>query len=340
MVKTFVGIGRSGPASTALQPVPSSCPAPTAAARTSGATRKVAEGRYFFRPLDFASRERRCIVLSRGDRGSCGSGSRRRLSAEELPLKSSLTIVLPLHNSQSMIADKVQEFFEILPELCSNFEIVLVDDGSTDLTVEVAHELSLRFPQVQLIIHPAKLGAQESLRSALRYSHGEMLLACARPAELDPNELSKLWERRTVDGAVCGSYSDSELAALPKPPVGARPTNRADLPMPDVLLVPRRLLVGWASDDGLPVADYLRRRGYPLRGVAIRSSRRRRQSARRQTQQVVKLAQVSGMAATATLPPSTAPAGARLVGPRNSMPAEEVRRPNFLSKLKAFTWGE
>ncbi len=255
-------------------------------------------------------------------------------------MKPSLTVVLPLHDSQSIVTDKVQELFEILPELCSTFEVVLVDDGSTDLTVEVAHELSLRFPQVQLIIHPAKLGAQESLRSALRYSHGELLLACARPAELDANELSKIWERRTVDGAVCGGYADGSGTTAVKPSTGVRARHRVDVPMPDVLLVPRRLLVGWTGDDALPIVDHLRRRGYPIRGVTIRSSRRRRRTMRREAAVSVRPAAATsfGRARLESDRPSTGAAPSSAVP--SSPQVEPVRRPNFLSKIKAFTLGE
>lgn len=249
-------------------------------------------------------------------------------------MKSSLTVVLPLHNAQSIIADKVDDLLEHLPELCSQFEIVLVDDGSTDMTVEAAHELSLAFPQVQLIIHSAKLGPQESLRSALRYSQGELLLACARPMHLDAVEIKKLWERRTSEGAVYGNLIDSPVGDLPKPPTGGRRPARNEMPMPDMLLVPRRLLSGWSgADEEMSVIDFLRRRGYALRGVAIRAGRRHHSIA---------AAAQRLRASMLPTPSSTYSVGGMKSKPMSKpMGAEDVRRrPTFLSKLKAFTWGE
>jgi glycosyltransferase involved in cell wall biosynthesis len=189
-------------------------------------------------------------------------------------LKPSLSVVVPLHNSQTSLVRLTEELLEVLPEMAGGLEVVLVDDGSTDATVEIAQELSINFPQVLLLVHPSRLGAEEALRSAMRYAHGDQMLLCREAGELDPHELPKLMAAATIDSAVTGQWQ-GPLGSIPRAPaMGGKPQP---IELPDVLLVPRRLLVGWRQTGGRnDLMDYLKTRGYLKPTVALRPRRQRR----------------------------------------------------------------
>jgi hypothetical protein len=53
-------------------------------------------------------------------------------------LNKSLTIVLPVHNAESRLRNNVHELLEIASELTAKFGVPIIDDGSTDATLEVA----------------------------------------------------------------------------------------------------------------------------------------------------------------------------------------------------------
>ena len=57
-------------------------------------------------------------------------------------MNKSLTIVLPVHNGESKLRSCVREILEVASDMTSAFGILIVDDGSTDATYEVAEELS------------------------------------------------------------------------------------------------------------------------------------------------------------------------------------------------------
>jgi len=241
-------------------------------------------------------------------------------------LKPSLSVVVPLHNVQSTLVGMVEDLLEILPELTPRFEVVLVDDGSTDATRETAHELSLGFPQVQVIVQTARLGAQESLRAALRFSHGEFLLLCTDRPTFDLHDIRKLWNRRTDDGALSARVETrSPLGSIPRLPT----TPIGDSSTPDLLLVPRRLLAGWQlRGERHDVAVYLRARGFVVENVEIRPRRPTvAKSAFRQTP------------ARSTMQPTIVTVErARVSAAADRAP---VRRPNLLlSKLRSLTRGE
>ncbi|MCE9608209.1 MAG: glycosyltransferase family 2 protein [Planctomycetia bacterium] len=262
----------------------------------------------------------------------------------------SLTVVLPLHNVESSLPTLLTELLEILPELTPRFDVVMVDDGSTDGTIDTAHELSLQFPQVQLLVHPTKLGAQEALRSALRYSQGETLLVCRDPAEFDPHELAKVWGSLTSAVAVAGMYETSGgVGTIPRLPAKSSATKpgakAAESPLPDLLLVPRRLLLGWQqSGDRQGLLTHLRTSGFAMPMVAIRSRRSRAPSLATLAAGIRRGLQARPSGATARRAENAGrrtPASGGEHTKIDSPTGAQVRGPSYLmSRLRAFTWGE
>ena len=91
-------------------------------------------------------------------------------------LTPTLSVVLPVFNAQTRLGPMVAQLLEVLPELTPEFELLVINDGSTDATDEVARELSLDYPQVCLISHPVRLGRSGAIRSALARSSGGSVL--------------------------------------------------------------------------------------------------------------------------------------------------------------------
>jgi len=65
----------------------------------------------------------------------------------------SLSIVLPAHNEEATVASVVEQVSTVAQRLGMDYEIILVNDGSTDHTGEIARELALRIPNIRLIEH-------------------------------------------------------------------------------------------------------------------------------------------------------------------------------------------
>lgn len=269
----------------------------------------------------------------------------------------SLTVVVPVCNSQSSLPRLIDELLEVVPELTSDFEIVLVDDGSTDATVEIAQELSLHFPQVQLLVHPQRLGPQEVLRSALRYSHGQMLLALRSESDFDPDELPKVWSHRMEDDAVIARYSGAagSLGTIPQTPqrltekYSGKTTTVAAVPFPDLVLVPRRILVGWQQMAERPaLVSYLKTRGYQTPSVIVRPRRLRRPPAAliaALEQMKVAVRQGGVVSAVSALPAAGVNATTPAIRSANQLDGaprgERPRGPSYLlARLRAFATGE
>lgn len=63
----------------------------------------------------------------------------------------SLSVVLPAHNEEATVESVVEEVFAVAQQLGMDYEIILVNDGSTDRTSEIGRTLALRIPNFRLI---------------------------------------------------------------------------------------------------------------------------------------------------------------------------------------------
>ena len=88
----------------------------------------------------------------------------------------SLTVLLPVHDAQSSLAETVTEVLEVASELSDRLEVLIIDDASADATIEVAHELMRHYPQVRAIRHSIPLGHDQALRTGLAQSQGDVVI--------------------------------------------------------------------------------------------------------------------------------------------------------------------
>ncbi len=91
-------------------------------------------------------------------------------------MERSLTILLPIHNVQTTLAADVRNLLEVVSELTEQFELIIIDDGSTDATSEVACDLGRDFPQVRVVCHGRQLGRDVAIHTGLQHSNGEYFL--------------------------------------------------------------------------------------------------------------------------------------------------------------------
>jgi glycosyltransferase involved in cell wall biosynthesis len=86
-----------------------------------------------------------------------------------------LTVVLPAHNEAGMLEDSVREVATGLRERGQSFEIVVVENGSTDDTAAIANRLAGEFPELRALSLPeADYG--RALRAGLLAAVGDVVV--------------------------------------------------------------------------------------------------------------------------------------------------------------------
>jgi biofilm PGA synthesis N-glycosyltransferase PgaC len=121
---------------------------------------------------------------------------------EEYPF---FSILIPCHNEEGQIEETVAKLVELdYP----NYEIIPIDDGSTDKTPLILHELSERYERVRAMYLRENQGKGAALNAGCLVARGDFLLTIDADALLEPNALKWMawhFERFSRVGAITGN---------------------------------------------------------------------------------------------------------------------------------------
>ena len=96
-----------------------------------------------------------------------------------------LSVVIPAHNEEGTLGSIVEKLLKI-PNL---FEIIIVDDCSTDGTAEVAAALERNHPQVRVTRQAKNSGKTEALKTGFAMTRGDVVIVQDADLEYDPDEI-------------------------------------------------------------------------------------------------------------------------------------------------------
>jgi len=96
----------------------------------------------------------------------------------------SVSILIPAYNEQEIICDAIHA---ALNQDYPDFEVIVIDDGSTDLTAHLAMVMGVR-----LVRHERNRGKSAALNSGREAARGEVIVTCDADGYLDPSALRHL----------------------------------------------------------------------------------------------------------------------------------------------------
>jgi hypothetical protein len=125
----------------------------------------------------------------------------------------SLTIVLPIYNGESRLTHHVTEMLELASELTSRFEVMIVDDGSTDDTSAVAQELATQFPQISIRRHRHRRGLGPIISMVQRRVSSDVVIVHDGVTPINSVEVRRLWHQSAADAQLMGSAQSPRPAS-------------------------------------------------------------------------------------------------------------------------------
>jgi len=116
----------------------------------------------------------------------------------------SLSVVLPAYNEEQAIAATVQAVLETLTHQVKDFEVLVVNDGSTDHTGAIVADMSQRDQRVRLITHERNQGYGATLNDGFDATTRELTFFMDSDGQFDIRELEQLLLSITTYDAVIG----------------------------------------------------------------------------------------------------------------------------------------
>lgn len=106
-----------------------------------------------------------------------------------------VSVILPVYNEQEPLPSVVPELSEALRNLGRSYEIIAVDDGSTDDTVGVLRRLQEQEPNLRIIQFRRNFGQTPAFQAGFDHARGEVIITMDADGQQDPADIPSLLEK-------------------------------------------------------------------------------------------------------------------------------------------------
>ena len=126
------------------------------------------------------------------------------LGAPESPID--VSVILPAYNEGGTIAGVHDQVTGVLQRQAISYEIIFVDDGSTDDTWREIELLAERDPRVRALRHRRNFGKASALANGFTFARGEVVVTSDADMQYDPNDIVRLIDKINEGWDVVSAY--------------------------------------------------------------------------------------------------------------------------------------
>lgn len=126
-----------------------------------------------------------------------------------------LSLILSCFNEEGNLKRYSSELIEPLSKWQIPFEILLIDDGSSDGTYSAIRDLASRYPNVIALRHDRNLGLGAGLRTGISNATGDAIMTLDADLTFHPREASRLMDQFDAADIVMGSPFLGALEGVP-----------------------------------------------------------------------------------------------------------------------------
>jgi glycosyltransferase involved in cell wall biosynthesis len=102
-----------------------------------------------------------------------------------------ISVVLPMYNDRTLLQPFLEAWISVFNNLDRDYEILLIDDASTDGSLDLAQSLAEKNPRVRLLRHESHAGFGACLRTGLAAARFPLLLISTCDGSYEPADLTR-----------------------------------------------------------------------------------------------------------------------------------------------------
>jgi glycosyltransferase involved in cell wall biosynthesis len=118
----------------------------------------------------------------------------KALFEREYSVNRSLSFVFPVRNAEQTLAENLLHVFDVLSDLTERFEVLLVDEGSTDQTADLAHDLAVEYPQLRIAQSLADIADRYVVEAGADQTTDDVIVVQSPHTPFSPSHVRRLWE--------------------------------------------------------------------------------------------------------------------------------------------------
>lgn len=111
-----------------------------------------------------------------------------------------LSIVIPFYNEEESLPELIAWIDKVLQKMNISYELVLIDDGSSDKSWETVHNLKKSYGYIRGIRFRRNYGKSAALNTGFEASKGEIVITMDADLQDNPDEIPELYRLIKEDG--------------------------------------------------------------------------------------------------------------------------------------------
>lgn len=115
------------------------------------------------------------------------------------------SVVIPLKNEEENVVELIEELEPVMEGLQQPWELLCIDDGSSDATLAILTELSRVKPYLRTLVFKGNFGQSSAFDAGFRKAQGEFIITMDGDRQNDPRDIPKMIEASKSQDLVCGA---------------------------------------------------------------------------------------------------------------------------------------
>jgi glycosyltransferase involved in cell wall biosynthesis len=115
-----------------------------------------------------------------------------------------ISVVIPAFNEEDSLPELLKQVSAVIHSLNMKYELIVVDDGSSDGTMEKLKSLKPKYPSMRVISFRKNYGKSAALAVAFKETQGSYVITMDADLQDDPNEIPNLISKLTEFDLVSG----------------------------------------------------------------------------------------------------------------------------------------
>ncbi len=121
-----------------------------------------------------------------------------------------ISVLIPVYNEQECIAEVISELFAVLDGMEVASEVLAVNDGSTDETLEILNGLKRQYPTLRVLSLNPNSGQSAAFGVGFKQARGDVIVTIDADGQNDPADIPKLMGHMQECDACCGYRADRQ----------------------------------------------------------------------------------------------------------------------------------
>ncbi len=116
-------------------------------------------------------------------------------------MKVDISIVAPVYNEEESVPHLVRKVYDVMTKTSYTWELICIDDGSSDKSAEIMAKMALDYPQFKPVFFRRNYGQTAAMQAGFDHAKGDVVITMDADLQNDPADIPAMMKKMDETGA-------------------------------------------------------------------------------------------------------------------------------------------